>query len=664
MSWRTSWAIPGRVVVGAVLAMLLALMPTAAFAQDSEPELDFPVFEGLTILSVDRDAVTGEVAIVALAPPELALAGHEVPGRSVRVILDGVAVPAVYEAVPADQLEVQLVVDVSGSMAGAKLAAAKDAALSFARTMPAAVQLGVVSFDDEVTVSAVLGSSIEDVANAISGLQVGGDTAMHDAVIVAIAEFGEPDDQVQRVLVLLTDGEDEGSIAPLDEVVATVGPSGADVYAVALGSNIDIETALRPIVAPTAGTLLEAQDSAELRPIYDQLAAQLASQFTMRFTPSSPDAGSVGILVDHLGVVAGATVLFDSYTPPPVPTTQPAPQIAQPTEAPPRVFADLVATTGSEGNWLTAGGARLLGIIALASTLLIAGMMISFPSQRMVRLASAGRSRVEETQLSGFNERLEGFADRALERNQRGRLIESALERAGIELRPAEFVVIAGAIAVTIGALVFLIGGPIVALLSMVISFVATRAYVSYKAKKRTALFVDQLPGTLQLLAGALRAGHALPQAAETVAREAETPTADEFHRLVTEHRLGRDFGEALDAMDARVGSEDFTWVVQAIEIHREVGGDLAEVLDNVHSTMRDRSFIRRQFKALSAEGRYSAYLIVSLPFLVCLALAIINPDYIAPLFNTPKGLLVVTIALSLIAAGGLWMRVLMKVKF
>ena len=103
---------------------------------------------------------------------------------------------------------------------------------------------------------------------------------------------------------------------------------------------------------------------------------------------------------------------------------------------------------------------------------------------------------------------------------------------------------------------------------------------------------------------------------------------------------------------------------MQAISIHRQVGGDLAEVLDNVNETMRDRSFIRRQFRAVSAEGRYSAYLIVSLPFVVTAVLFVTNPGYIGGLFDGTRGLLAILMALSFMTVGSLWMRALMKVRF
>ena len=133
------------------------------------------------------------------------------------------------------------------------------------------------------------------------------------------------------------------------------------------------------------------------------------------------------------------------------------------------------------------------------------------------------------------------------------------------------------------------------------------RFWLKRKASKRQAAFADQLPDALQLLAGGIRAGFGLMQAIDNVAGELPAPAGEEFQRVKVETHLGRDTNEALRAMALRVGSQDFEWVVEAIEINREVGGDLGEILDSVGGTIRDRNRLRRRIKSLSAEGRVSA---------------------------------------------------------
>jgi tight adherence protein B len=147
------------------------------------------------------------------------------------------------------------------------------------------------------------------------------------------------------------------------------------------------------------------------------------------------------------------------------------------------------------------------------------------------------------------------------------------------------------------------------------------------------------------------------------VSREAPSPSAEEFRRVVTESRLGRDLNTSLAAMADRVGGDDFTWVAQAIEINREVGGDLAEVLDNVSSTIRERARVRRQVRTVSAEGRTSALVLVALPFVMALLLAIVNPEYLSELGHG-AGLVMLLVGGVLLVIGSLWTRRLVKVKF
>jgi tight adherence protein B len=176
--------------------------------------------------------------------------------------------------------------------------------------------------------------------------------------------------------------------------------------------------------------------------------------------------------------------------------------------------------------------------------------------------------------------------------------------------------------------------------------------------------FADQLEQTLPLLAGSLRAGFSVTQAIDAVARESESPTADEFGRVVTETRLGKDLNDALAALAERTENPDFKWVVQAMEIHRAVGGDLAEVLDNVFSTIRDRNSVRRQIQALGAEGRLSAAVLIALPFGAAMFIQLINPGYLGLLFQSALGWTLLITALVSIGIGSLWIKRLLKVEY
>ena len=165
-------------------------------------------------------------------------------------------------------------------------------------------------------------------------------------------------------------------------------------------------------------------------------------------------------------------------------------------------------------------------------------------------------------------------------------------------------------------------------------------------------------------MSGSLRAGHSLLRAIDAVSDQSESPTSEEFARIVNETRLGRDLDAALEQTVQRMDSTDFSWIAQAIGIHREVGGDLAEVLDQVGSTIRERNKIKRQVKALSAEGKMSAYVLLALPVLIIGVLSLMSPEYMGMFLNSLLGYAMIAGALVMISVGGLWMRKLVSFKF
>ncbi len=139
------------------------------------------------------------------------------------------------------------------------------------------------------------------------------------------------------------------------------------------------------------------------------------------------------------------------------------------------------------------------------------------------------------------------------------------------------------------------------------------------------------MPDTLQLLTSTLRSGYGLLQALDSVAQEAAEPARTEFRRVLLEIRVGRDLSAALRALSDRMRSQDFAWVVGAIEINREIGGDLAAVLDSTAETIRERQRVHRQVRALTAEGRLSGYILTALPVVVALAMRVHQPEGLRP---------------------------------
>jgi tight adherence protein B len=266
--------------------------------------------------------------------------------------------------------------------------------------------------------------------------------------------------------------------------------------------------------------------------------------------------------------------------------------------------------------------------------------------------------------LAGTAARAERMGDGLLRHRGKRLALGDALDAAGLAIRPGELIVV-----VAVSSVVALIGGWMIASLVVGVAMAAlallgAKAALGHLARRRRRQFTDQLPGTLQMLAGALRAGHGLAQSIDTVARESESPTSDEFRRLTVETRLGRDLSETLWALAARVRSTDFEWVVQAVDIHRDVGGDLAEILDSVAGTIRDRNRVRRQVSALTAEGRLSGWVLMAIPFAVAAMMAVTNPRYLNVLFSTRNGLVLLGVGAVLMTVGGGWLRRIAKPVF
>ncbi|MCB5292797.1 type II secretion system F family protein [Arthrobacter sp. SO3] len=255
------------------------------------------------------------------------------------------------------------------------------------------------------------------------------------------------------------------------------------------------------------------------------------------------------------------------------------------------------------------------------------------------------------------------FVDRNVSRNASFGSVNS-LEEAGLRIGQADYILLLGCIAVTAGGIGFVLAGWGLALLFVLLTPIAGILFLSIMAGRRRAKFEAQLGDTVQMLSGGLRAGHSLLRAVDAVAQESDAPTSEEFARLVNETRLGRDLKDSMADAAGRLRSEDFDWTAQAIEIHREVGGDLAEVLDHVGATIRERMQIKGQVKSLSAEGKLSAYILIALPVGIFLFLSITNPGYLGVLYTSVLGWIMLGFAVVLLAVGSFWLSRVVKIKF
>jgi tight adherence protein B len=315
---------------------------------------------------------------------------------------------------------------------------------------------------------------------------------------------------------------------------------------------------------------------------------------------------------------------------------------------------------GSEA-WLT----LVLGA-AFVATFLVAIMLLSIGERRQrrslaSRILGRGDKKAKETTwmpagLAQAGERVAsvgGFSAR----------LDQKLEQAGLPMRAGEFVALiaVAALAGVVLAGLLLPNIAFMLLLGVAASFIPY-LWLARARRQRQKKMGEQLADVLSILASSLRAGHSFLQSLDQVASEISEPSATEFHRTVSEIRLGRSIDEAMVAMADRVGSEDMRWAVMAVNVQREVGGNLAEVLDIVANTVRERSYIHRQVRVLSAEGRFSIGILMALPVGLFAYLSLINPEYVSPLFTHPIGRIILLAGGSLMVAGFFVMRRIVKI--
>ena len=617
-------------VAAALAAVVVLVAPAAAQAQEAGPTL--------AVVSVDTSSAP-DVRVVVAAPPELA--AETLPASAFRVEEEGGRRPAVrVEALPAEGIEIALVVDTSGSMSGAPLAAAKGAARTLLGQLPAGVPVAVVGFGATPVVASPRSTDRPAQLAAVDRLAAGGETALYDALATGLGQLSAGG-SARRFVVLLSDGGDTASSTSLDAIAGSLAGARVPVFAVELRTPESNSAALARLASATGGQAVSAAAPAALTGLFDGIAKRLVRQYALSWRTTAGGPAEVDVIVEAGAVRASARARLA------LPSTAAAAGDGGSDGA--------AAANGSFwGSWALAAGGLLIALALLA--LLLPAFLNHVPRSR----ALAGGDRA----FRRAGDRASGMADRLLVLAGAGPAMNARLERAGLDLRPSELVVMVAGAAAVLGAAALVLVGPLAALVAVAGSLVAARVVLEVLAHRRQERFARQLGDTLQLIAGALRTGYGLSQAIDVVAKESESPTADEFRRLTVEVRLGREFGDGLRALGERVRSTDFDWVVQAFDIHREVGGDLAEVLENVGTTIRERNRIRRHVRALSAEGRMSAAVLFCLPVGMAVATAVFNPEYLRELTGTGTGRLLLAAAAGLMAAGGLWLRRIVKPTF
>jgi tight adherence protein B len=239
------------------------------------------------------------------------------------------------------------------------------------------------------------------------------------------------------------------------------------------------------------------------------------------------------------------------------------------------------------------------------------------------------------------------------------------LGAAGLSLKPPEWALLHAGVTITAGLVGYVTfgGNVIITLVTLLLGALVPWLYLGYRASRRIAAFNAQLPDGLHLIAGGLKAGLSLAQAVDSIVRAGAEPMAGEFRRALIEARLGVDIEDALEGVASRMGSKDFEWVVMAIRIQRDVGGNLSEIMLTVSATLREREYLRRHVRALSAEGRLSAWILGLMPPLFLCYLALTNSSSLSVMFHTAAGVALLVVAAVLMAVGSFWMSRVVRVE-
>lgn len=616
-----------------LVAAVLASSATSAFAAE----------EKVDIKEVDLSDWP-EVAISVAVP--------EGTGEDVSVTENGVAVEADIATFQetGERVEVVLVIDTSGSMQGQPMTAAIAAAKQFIQNLPDNIEVGVVTFSDDPTVAQRITADHDAAFNAVSSLVARGETALYDGVRSAAGLFSSG---TQHNIILLSDGGDTASSSTLRAAAKAAADKEAAVFAVGLKSGEFDSDALRTLARETEGGYAPAA-SADLTKIYEDFATQLSSQFVVTYKSATEGGSELSLVVNSEALSDSALVRAPEIAAPVVPKPLPPVEQKDPLlEGAAGLAAVLVLTFAAAFAlfWMVTGRRA-----RKARDRKLAKAMEADPQIRHEGRTDQGLATWLPDPLVDVAERVAGKSDFA-------KNLDSQLERGGVKLKSGEFL----AMSLLTAAVGALLGALILPKLIFIVAFAglgffAPRAWLALTVHRRLSKMHGQIADILMIIASSLRAGHSFMQALDAVGKEIPEPGCSEFSRLVAEIRLGRPVDEAMNDLADRIASEDFRWAVLAVNIQRDVGGNLAEVLDTVAETIRERDNVRRQVKVLSAEGKMSIYILAGLPIALAAYMAIVNPDYLGLLWTTRIGLVMLSVAGSLMVLGILWMRKVVKI--
>ena len=550
---------------------------------------------------------------------------------------------------------VVLAIDRSQSMRGAPLAHAIAAARSFLDAKPAADRLAVATFATKPQMLTDFSTERGDSDGALKSIKVDPvqGTTLYDAIVRASNTLASEPLEA-RVIIVVTDGNETRSAASLTEAISAARRAGTAIYVVAIESPKFNPDPLRKLAEDTGGVYHGTASSATLNAEYAAIASELRRTWRLEYSTAARPGDAVELQATWNSQKSRPLKLE-------LPSSLgPGADDAKPSHLLPEVFYETVL------------GTQVMAIISFFIVLLGASLALtSVKGARLKkRLAPHIAPDLTTQKRKNEKERLAAAAGlfRATETAFEGwkfwKRLDVLVEKSDLPIRTVElFYLMAGAA---------LVGGAVASLTtpSMLITVAAFAAggflpvsFVWFKATRRLKAFENQLPDVLITLAAALKAGHSFKAGLQTIVDEGNPPASKEFHRVLSEARLGKPLESALADMSIRLGSKNFDFVITAVKIQQQVGGSLAGLVDMVADTVRQRQQFARKVKGLTAMGRAGAYTLVALPFFIAAAITIINPTYMDPLYHTSTGHMLIYTGLGMMAFGSLVLKKIVSFK-
>ena len=591
--------------------------------------------------------------------------------KSLKAEVAGKSYPVSVRPVAQAKRATMLVVDTSGSMGEAGMATVRKAVATFLKDAPADVAVGLVSFAATAGVDVPPTKDRARVQKAVNGLRSRGETTLYDGVAVAasaLSAYGE------RSIVLLSDGGDTRSTkATRASATAALKRTGVRAEVIGFKTADSDNTVLKGFAQAGGGSVAAAGNEEAVRKAFEAAAKALDSQLAITFTPqeglSSEQAVAVTGKVNGRAFRAQTAVDFGAAAPIPQVTPSETATVAPDGAAADSATATLTAPKGMSTQLLLALIATGLGVLGLGAAR-AAPLFGSNRKQRVEgieRYVTAGTTVVAErapaVSPAGISTSIVSFGDKVMEGRDSTSKTMSLIERADLPLRPGEWWVlrIVSVVAGIAVGLIFFRGGPGMKLFAIgvgaLLGYVLPALVLRFLARRRCKKFEAQLPDVLTLVASSLSTGFSLLQALDAVSKDAAEPAAKEFSRALAETRIGADISESLQHVADRMDSVNMKWAAMAIQIQRQVGGNLAETLRTTAHTLRDRESLQRHVKALSAEGKLSAYILIALPIGIFLYMMQTNREYVELLWTRPLGLMMLGSGVVSLAIGIFWMR-------